>query len=60
VTSKIAAAVDSSEESRKIGNIRKEKAMKTSAKRLGMTILTILAMVLALVTVSAASAVWGS
>jgi hypothetical protein len=34
--------------------------MKTSPKRLGMTILTILAMVLALVTASGASAVWGS
>jgi hypothetical protein len=34
--------------------------MKTSTKRLGMAILTTLAMVLALVTASAASAVWGS
>ena len=34
--------------------------MKTSAKRLGMTILVILGMVLALVTAAAASAAWGS
>jgi hypothetical protein len=60
VTSKVTARVSSSEELRKIGNIRKEKAMKASAKRLGMTILMTLAMVLALVTASAASAVWGS
>jgi hypothetical protein len=42
------------------GTLEREKVMKTNAKRLGMTTLIILGTLLALVTSSAASAVWGS